>query len=318
MVLTISSINGDSLWTSYAGSTNEEINTDLCAKNGMLFLTGYTVNSQGKADSAFVKAIDSSGQLHWHSILPTWDGALLSLSVFEDTLLASTGYRYNSTKQWREPIIASINQKGNWYIIRDEAHGNDSYFSDLIIDSFNYITVTGMSTQHTNGQEDLYFGAFDRWGWYHKANILGGAKDDTPSSIIYHEKDSSYLVCGTTESFGIPYSAIILAQTETSTMHYDTTLIYQLVSSIKKSSEPVVKIKTYPNPASEQLYIQWENPKNTGNWTAELINQNGQVVLRNTFNSSKAILHLINLSSGNYYLRIESKFGRNISKLIIE
>jgi hypothetical protein len=300
-------MHGDTLWTSYAGSAMQEVNSDVVTKDGQIFLSGYTVKNNLQADSAFVKSLDSSGQLLWYSVFPLFDGAFLSLDLFEDSLIALTGYHFDSTKSWREPMLASIEQNGKWVMMQDEAQGADSYFSDLTINDENQICIAGMSTQHTNGGEEIYAGTFDRWGWYKKANIIGGKEDDFPGSIAYESMDSTYLICGTTKSFGIPYSAIILTQIpNNSTLWYDTTMLYFLVSNMENQEMEQIGFTVFPNPASQFIYIKSDQYLSSP-YQVELYSLEGKQLHSQRLNGIKTkSINISHLAKGYYYLTIRN------------
>lgn len=312
------STSGIDLWTSYEGAGGEEDNMDIIlANDSLILISGATLKPDESTDSAYIKALNTSGIMQWHSIMPFYDGAIMAITSYEDSLIAATGFHWDSTHQWREPLIAKINSKGKWIYVRDEAHGADSYFSEITVDSMGLIIIAGLSTKHTNGGDEIYIGAFDTWGWYQKANILGGKKDDYPASILYHHADSTYLTCGTTKSFNVPYSGIILNQAKNNGMQFDTTTVMMMVSGINDTKNNVLKIQVYPNPTQDIIYLKCDI-KLKKNLNINIYNSNGQLVKSYTnlnSNNSKSI-DISELSKGIYYLELINDTQKAVVEII--
>jgi ELWxxDGT repeat protein len=76
-----------------------------------------------------------------------------------------------------------------------------------------------------------------------------------------------------------------------------------LSASNLKSSK---RIKIYPNPVSTDLTIE---PSFTGNYQLKVVNQLGQLVLKQIQNTSSTSLDVSNLSKGLYFLNINSENG---------
>ncbi|MBI2257679.1 MAG: serine hydrolase [Flavobacteriia bacterium] len=75
------------------------------------------------------------------------------------------------------------------------------------------------------------------------------------------------------------------------------------------------KIKIFPNPFSEQLFIQ-KNNQDSMNMSIHSLD--GKTILNETFNEELKILNLGNFSNGIYSLIIKSKENTEIFKIVIE
>jgi hypothetical protein len=299
------SFSGQHLWKSFASGGKIESNLDIVQINSNLVLvSGSVLDSNLDADSAYVKAIDSNGVLLWHSISPATNGAVMAMTAYEDSLIAVTGFHYDSTHQWREPWIGKINQSGHWLLMADEPQGGDSYFSKITVDSANLLIITGMSTAHTNGGKEIYFGGFDNFGYWHKSNILGGTKDDLPGSIFYSHHDSTYLTCGTTKSFDIPYSAIILNQS-LHNMQFNPNLVLLMVSNINTAEIQFVKFNIFPNPTDGVVNLNWEIDLKD-DLEIDVLNTLGQKVLTQycKANQNQVQIDISNLPNGIYFFNL--------------
>lgn len=312
-IITAITKSGNIAWTSFAGSGAEEENRSIeIGENNEIFISGATLNSDQRADSAFVKQLDSVGNLVWYSTMPTYKGELYSLISYEDTLIAATGFHYDSTGIWREPLIAKIDYSGDWVLVADEYHGADSYYSYITKDSLGNMIVSGMSTKHTHGMRDIYFGSFETHGWWTKSNILGGYKDDDPGNIQYHHVDSSFLVCGTTKSLGVPFSGIMLCQTRFD-MVYDTVTVMMLVSEINKTDIDPIPIKVYPNPGVDFVIIE-ADLKQVNQMEIFIYDQQGQLVKKEEIGNSQQKIDISQWPSGQYFIQLIS----NNQKAVIE
>ena len=73
-------------------------------------------------------------------------------------------------------------------------------------------------------------------------------------------------------------------------------------------------INIYPNPASNFVTIQSDNHINK----VVFFNYTGQYILQENINSNKAEIDLSNMQSGIYFLKIDTKNGISVKKLIIQ
>ncbi len=302
-MLSMIDFHGNLLWTSYMGSGQAETNTDISfGKNQEIFVSGYTLTLAEEPDSSFLKSYDNQGNMVWQSVMPQWKGALLSIANFEDSMIIGTGFRFDTLNPWREPIIIKANQSGDYVLLQDEKQNGDSYFSDIIGDTTGMLLVTGFSTVYSQGLGDIYTGKFDWMGYWHAGSTVGGHLKDTPGNIVFSPYDSTYLSCGTTKSFGVPYSAILLTQMDMTT-YFDTTTVMNLVSSIPSLQTSPVVYKVYPNPAQDFLTIDFG--KNVVNGNLVLYDFTGKIIFEtNGFNGKSLVkINLTSLKSGQYFIK---------------
>lgn len=79
------------------------------------------------------------------------------------------------------------------------------------------------------------------------------------------------------------------------------------------------EVTIYPNPASSELHISWDNTFNSNGVTVQLVSVTGQVVTSGEYNNSaiSASLSLQNISSGMYYCIIQSGGERIIKPVSV-
>lgn len=295
--------NGNLLWTSYLGSGQAEKNTDICfGKNQEIFVSGHTLTLAEEPDSAFIKSFDNQGNMVWQSVMPQWKGSLQSLIRFEDSMIVGTGFRFDTLNPWREPIIVKAHQTGDFVLLQDEKQNGDSYFSDIISDSTGMLIVTGFSTVYTQGLGDIYTGKFDWMGYWHAGSTVGGTSEETPGNIVFSSCDSTYLSCGTTKSFGVPYSAILLNQMDMTT-YFDTTTVMSFVSSIPALPQKPLVYKVFPNPAQDFLTIDFG--KNVVKGNLLVCDLSGKILIEtNDFNGKSLLkINLSSLKPGQYFVK---------------
>lgn len=80
--------------------------------------------------------------------------------------------------------------------------------------------------------------------------------------------------------------------------------------------------KTYPNPSNGIVNIEWNNSESS-NVNAQLYDLSGKLILEKTYNSnntftSKEIIDLSHLNTGNYFLKIESDQKVGTEKIILQ
>ena len=94
----------------------------------------------------------------------------------------------------------------------------------------------------------------------------------------------------------------------------DTTTEY-LEASNELTQNIEFGIKIYPNPTSSNLNI--ESNTTIRSWV--LLNQLGQLLkVDNNSNTKKAVLHISDLESGVYLLRIQLASGNTITKRVMK
>jgi Secretion system C-terminal sorting domain len=91
-----------------------------------------------------------------------------------------------------------------------------------------------------------------------------------------------------------------------------------IVDDVKTIDDPIT-INIYPNPASDQLFIQHDLNLNKSTSIILLMDVMGRVVLQKPLDASLIQLDVANLSPGIYFVQIRSKEGQiNVSKKIIK
>ncbi len=299
--------SGTLLWTKYGGNgVEEEYNDVKRRQDGKILLMGNTLDALGSADTSFVRCLDSLGNMQWEKVLHgKFRGALLSGTFFPDSSLVSVGYTFDTAAGYREPLLTRFDKNGNiiWY--HDNNVSSDEIYSYVDTSSVSFINISGKSSQFSgDGSYDMDLSRFSLSGWYDKGIVPGGRRDDNAAMMSFYAQDSTYLAIGTTKSFHVPGSGIILVQTDFN-MDYDTTLQLMMVSSVGKTAAQTLNVKVYPNPVKDILSVDFEGVTG-GNVEIEVLDISGRTLRKNNFSkgSSKCKLNLNTLSGGFYFLKI--------------
>ena len=78
-------------------------------------------------------------------------------------------------------------------------------------------------------------------------------------------------------------------------------------------------VKFYPNPANNQLNLEFKNTTISEDLTVKISNSLGQIVYQKSFkNEENIIINISNFAEGLYYLNTENGFYSNQNKIIIK
>jgi len=308
--------HGDSLWTSFAGSINEQDNRDLIiSQEKKIIVVGNKIGNNNSIDTSFIKCLDSLGNLLWiKSLTPYLKGSLLSVALNPDTTFTATGFHIDSTNSWREPLLVKFDKNGNvlWY--RDMQQGDDSYFANINAESSGIYNIAGMSTKYSSGLQGIFIAQFSHDGWMMNGNIAGWLLDDYARTITFNILDSTYLIVGTTYNFGVSMTGIIVLQTDYS-MAFDTATRFILVSSNTELNIKSIALKIFPNPAHDFLNIQFGKSIDE-EFQIEIFSQEGKIIKSNYYSNIDNKISVNDLKPGIYILKMKSKSYELVHKFI--
>ena len=162
-------------------------------------------------------------------------------------------------------------------------------FSVSLSDDGNIIAVGAPHTSPGGGGKTFLF-QFNGSDWVQVgADLVATSSIDKLGTSVKLSSDGNKLVVGSSQ-----YSAKGSAQ------------IIDFSSVLSLHEYTFSSIKFYPNPVSNYLTI--ENPS-SGNIQLQVINQLGQIVLKQNKNTSLTSIDVSNLSKGLYFLNIHSETG---------
>ena len=309
---------GDTLWTSYAGAGGEEENTDVVVgEDHKIYVVGSSLLPDFSVDTAFVKCLDSVGNMLWQSNLSGYArGQFVSMVLTNDSNITATGYLMDTTNSFRMPFLSKIQRDGNWVWFHNGAQATDALFSSIKEEPSGKLVIGGMTTAFSIGGEDMYNSTFSSDGWFFNGSVCGGFQDDFTVMNSFYESDSTYLAVGTTKSYQVPMSGILLLQMNAA-MDYDTTTRMVVVSSLNHADKQPLIVDVYPNPTVDYTHLKFVSPFNETGFI-RILDINGKEVLKQSFKSySQEIkLDISQFTSGIYILNMESESYKFNTKII--
>jgi len=310
--------NGDSLWTSYAGAGGEEDNQDIVTdENNRIYIAGSSLLPNHSPDTAFIKCLDKNGNMVWQTNLHyKTRSQLMSLTITSDSNIASTGFRMDTTDTYREPFLAKISRDGNWVWIRNGAQPSDAYFSYIDDEPSGKLVIAGVCTAYGFGGESMYNATFRPEGWFFDASTCGGYMDDNSVMNTFYSFDSTYLAVGTTKSFHVPMSGILLVQMDTN-LNYDTITRILVISGLKELAKQPLMIDVFPNPTNDFVHLHFVSSINEEG-IIRILDLSGKVVLSQIHHGGLVDdkIDISRVSKGIYILQMESKSYKFSTKII--
>lgn len=310
--------NGDTLWTSYGGSGGEEDYQDIVtAENNKIYIAGSSLLSNHDVDTAFIKCLDENGNMLWQTNLHyKTRSQFMSLTLTSDSNITATGFRMDTTNTFREPFLAKISRDGNWVWIRNGAQASDAYFSYIEEESSGNLVIAGVTTAFGFFGESMYNAIFSPDGWYFDASTCGGYMDDNSVMNSFYDFDSTYLAVGTTKSFHVPMSGILLVQMNKA-MNYDTTTRIIVVSHLEDMHKQPFIVDVFPNPTNDFIHLSFVSDINEEG-IIRILDMKGKEVLNQVHPLGKREdrMDISHLAGGIYLLQMESKSYKFTTKII--
>ncbi len=196
--------NGDSLWFKTYGGTDEDgaYGVDICNDNGFI-ITGYTYSfAIGYQAAAYLIRTDPIGNELWSKtyykktfnqifdVLKTNDNNFLLAGITETTPADAEGY------------LIKTNNNGDTLWMK--TFGGNSYdsFSSICQDNNGNFILCGTTYSFGAGDYDMYLIKIDSNGQEIWSKTFGGINSDNASSVIYNNNENTFMIVGSTQSYG--------------------------------------------------------------------------------------------------------------------
>ncbi|MBC8172261.1 MAG: serine hydrolase [Chitinophagales bacterium] len=158
-----------------------------------------------------------------------------------------------------------------------------------------YFTGYGLGSMRFAADGNIY--------WGHAGNFFGYA-----ASMIYDPEDSVCVALLVNQDCFSPYIAMPLMNIAMNNLSLATNL---------ETNIPEKKMKVYPNPANDVLYIEMPEELRT-NYTIQLFDMAGEMVYTEQQNKQNIFIHVNNINDGFYVLKIIAGSNMYAEKLVIE
>lgn len=305
-VLAINAGSGQEIWRKDMGATDTQFddsriygievdeNSDLYI-GGKFFNTGnsdvlfgnHILSNELTGNIPFILKMNSSGTVQWSKV-PT---------AYIDPLAATGGHMaYGVAINGNEVALATQGRShvwGNYSINRPQGHRTDPVLLRF------------------NKQNGNVIGLHD---------IMGVGGYDDAITTIGVDNDGNYIVGGyyRFNLFSNNINNINPLTNSANNGNYTDFFIAKLASSecgtVSNEDFEKINIKLYPNPTSGKIYIETDEILKT----YEVYNIVGQRLLRGTFMTDERFISLENMSSGTYFIRLQTQSGTVVTEKIIK
>jgi hypothetical protein len=224
--------SGELQWNTFLGGADSDNVNGITVVSGNIYVTGVSkatwgtpVNpfAGGGYNDAFVAKLNGSGALQWNTFLGGTNsdsGYSITLDTAENIYVAGAskstwGAPISPFAGFRDAFIAKLDDSGALQWNTFLGGTSDDYGFSITLDTGGNIYVAGNSLETWGAPINPFFGTGAYDGFVAKLNgsgalqwntFLGGAGQDSVSSITVHSSGDIYLIGYSTETWGSPIS----------------------------------------------------------------------------------------------------------------
>jgi hypothetical protein len=196
--------NGNLQWTKTIGGPGDEMGSSLIqTSDGGYVIAGTTVSfSAGEADIYVIK-LDANGNLQWTKTIggPS-DEIGVSLIQTSDGGYAITGLTKSFGAGEADVYVIKLDVNGNLQWTKTIGGKGWEAGQSLIQTSDGGYAIAGSTTSFGSGEADVYVVKLDANGNLQWTKTIGAKNEYLIKSSIIQISDGSYVIAGTTTSFG--------------------------------------------------------------------------------------------------------------------
>jgi hypothetical protein len=196
--------NGNLQWTKTIGGPADEIGFSLIqTSDGGYAIAGPTQSfGAGKWDVYVVK-LDANGNLQWtKTIGGKKDDVGTSLIQTSDGGYAIAGYTESFGAGGLDVYVVKLDANGNLQWTKTIGGKKEDVGFSLIQTSDGGYAIAGATTSFGAGEADVYVVKLDANGNLQWTKTIGAKNQNLIKSSIIQTSDGSYVIAGTTRSFG--------------------------------------------------------------------------------------------------------------------
>jgi hypothetical protein len=207
---------GDTLWTKTYGGYESDVGRSVKqTPDGGYIIAGQSFSFSGFFPNLYLIKTDSLGDTVWwrtYGVLHGYDAGY-SIQLTPDGGYIVAGYTDSIGYPYHDVYLIKTNSLGNalWARAYGGSDEDIGYTVSLTADD-GYI-IAGETESFGAGEEDVYFLKIDSMGDTIWTMTYGGTDDDYGYSV-QQTSDSSYIIAGTTRSFGAGGEDVYLIKTE--------------------------------------------------------------------------------------------------------
>ncbi len=149
---------------------------------------------------------------------------------------------------------------------------------------------------------------YDTYAWH----TTGNASRD----IYYHATDiDEKLILEATDANGVSFFYIYYLNLITCNGQPTTENPLEILSPINRSRQEF-KVSVYPNPSTDIVNIDFDQPSEVEN-SIQLVDMNGQLVYENNNADQKQSINVTDLAAGTYVICVSNQYERQMQQVIV-
>jgi len=196
--------NGNLQWTKTIGGKEDDKGYSLIqTSDGGYAITGYTKSFGAGGWDVYVVKLDANGNLQWTKTIGGPGNEIgFSLIQTSDGGYAITGPTYSFGAGGADVYVVKLNANGNLQWTTTIGGKEEDVGISLIQTSDGGYAIAGSTTSSGVGEADVYVVKLDANGKPQWTKTIGAKNKNLIKSSIIQTSDGSYVIAGTTGSFG--------------------------------------------------------------------------------------------------------------------
>jgi len=196
--------NGNLQWTKTIGGKEDDKGYSLIqTSDGGYAITGYTKSFGAGGWDVYVVKLDANGNLQWTKTIGGPGNEIgFSLIQTSDGGYAITGPTYSFGAGGADVYVVKLNANGNLQWTTTIGGKEEDVGISLIQTSDGGYAIAGSTTSSGVGEADFYVVKLDANGKPQWTKTIGAKNKNLIKSSIIQTSDGSYVIAGTTGSFG--------------------------------------------------------------------------------------------------------------------
>jgi len=196
--------NGNLQWTKTIGGLGYDGGASLIqTSDGGYAITGVTSSFGAGEGDVYVVKLDANGNLQWtKTIGGPGEEAGFSLIQTSDGGYAVAGSTTSFGVGGADVYVVKLDANGNLQWTKTIGGPGDELGISLIQTSDGGYAIAGSTTSFGVGEADVYFVKLDANGNLQRTKTIGAKNENPIRSSIIQTSDGSYVIAGTTRSFG--------------------------------------------------------------------------------------------------------------------
>jgi len=196
--------DGNLQWTKSIGGKRGDLGFSLIqTSDGGYAIAGDTKSFGAGSWDVYIVEVDANGNLQWTKTIggKGWDAGR-SLIQTADGGYAITGETYSFGAGGYDVYVVKLDANGNLQWTKTIGGESDDWGNSLIQTSDGGYAVAGVTKSFGVGEADVYVVKLDANGKPQWTKTIGAKSKNLIKSSIIQTSDGSYVIAGTTRSFG--------------------------------------------------------------------------------------------------------------------